>query len=164
MAWSEGDDGGNSTRTEGYYPLPFPEEISQTNWITNQALSFIDETPVDQPLYTHISYVQPHPQFHPPERFLERVNDDLIPDPVGYGTDHWNRPDKLPNWRYYSKLYFADFIHIDEQIGRTSSDWKRPAEWRTAILSSYPITAKCSRTTIGVASLPIIMMPLSAFR
>ena len=114
MAWSEGDDGGNSTRTEGYYPLPFPEEISQTNWITNQALSFIDETPVDQPLYTHISYVQPHPQFHPPERFLERVNDDLIPDPVGYGTDHWNRPDKLPNWRYYRKLYFADFIHIDD--------------------------------------------------
>ena len=118
MAWAKGDDGGNKTRTEGYYPLPFPEEISQTNWITEHALNFIDETPVDQPLYTHISYVQPHPPFHPPERFLEMVNEDLIPDPVGYGTDHWNGPDRIPNWRYYRKLYFADFIHLDEQIGR----------------------------------------------
>ena len=48
MAWSEDDDGGNETRTEGYYPLPFPEEISQTNWITDRALDFIDETPADQ--------------------------------------------------------------------------------------------------------------------
>ena len=118
MAWAKGDDGGNKTRTEGYYPLPFPEEISQTNWITEHALNFIDETPDDQPLYTHISYVQPHPPFHPPARFLEMVNEDLIPDPVGYGTDHWNGPDKIPNWRYYRKLYFADFIHLDEQIGR----------------------------------------------
>jgi hypothetical protein len=31
MAWSEGDDGGNKTLTEGYYPLPFPEELSRTN-------------------------------------------------------------------------------------------------------------------------------------
>jgi len=117
MAWSEGDDGGLKTRTEGYYPLPSPEEISQTNWIAARALDFLDETPADQPLYTHISYVQPHPPFHPPERFLEMVNEDLIPDPIGYGTDHWNGLDMVPNWRYYRKLYFADFMHIDEQIG-----------------------------------------------
>ena len=118
MVWSKEDDGGNKTLTEGYYPLPFPEEISQTNWITDRALDFINETSMDQPLYTHISYVQPHPPFHPPERFLEMVNEDLIPDPAGYGTNHWNELDRLPNWRYYRKLYFADFIHIDEQIGR----------------------------------------------
>ena len=29
------------------------------------------------------------------------------------------RRDWIPNWRYYRELYFADFIHIDEQIGRT---------------------------------------------
>ena len=46
------------------------------------------------------------------------MNEDLIPDPVGYVTNHWNGPDRIPNWRTYRKLYFADFIHIDEQVGR----------------------------------------------
>lgn len=96
------------------YPLPFPEELSQTNWITDHALEFISSTPEDQALHAHISYVQPHPPFHTPERFLSRVNVDLIPDPIGLAEGL--RVAK--NWKEARKFYFADFIHIDEQIGR----------------------------------------------
>ena len=30
-----------------------------------------------------------------------------IPCPIGYGTEHWNGPDRIPNWHYYRKLYFV---------------------------------------------------------
>lgn len=96
------------------YPLPFPEEISQTNWITDHALEFIKAAPVDEPVYTHISYVQPHPPFHTPERFLEKVNVDRIPDPIGLKEGK-----KIAaGWKEARRFYFADFMHIDEQIGR----------------------------------------------
>ncbi len=116
--WPEGTDAGNKTLTEGFFPLPFPEELSQTNWITDKALEFIDSTSSSQPLYTHISYVQPHPPFCPPKRFLEYVNEDKIPLPLGLGSDFSEDEIYIKNWLYYRKLYFADFVHIDEQIGR----------------------------------------------
>jgi len=97
-----------------YYPLPIPEELSQTNWITDRALEFMDETPSDRPIYTHISYVQPHPPFIPPPRFLDRVNAERIPEPVGLN----NGVKIAPDWREFRRHYFADFMHIDEQIGR----------------------------------------------
>ena len=118
MSWPDQADGGLHSRTEGFYPLPFPEEISQTNWITDRALDFIDDTPAGQPLYAHISYVQPHSPFHPPARFVAQVNAELIPDPAGYHTEHWPTPEQVPQWRYMRKLYFADLMHIDEQLGR----------------------------------------------
>jgi len=96
------------------YPLPFPEELSQTNWITDRALDFIREAPEGRSLYTHISYVQPHPAFTTPERFLDKVNVGRIPEPVGMDKGI----DIAPGWREARKFYFADFMHIDEQIGR----------------------------------------------
>lgn len=114
MRLPEGAHGGWGARGFSYFPLPFPEELSQTNWITDHALGFIRETPAQQPLYTHISYVQPHPPFHTPARFLERVKTALIPEPVGGGESCR----VVPDWREMRKYYFADFMHIDEQIGR----------------------------------------------
>ncbi len=97
-----------------YYPLPIPEALSQTNWITDHALDFIKTTPEDSPLHAHISYVQPHPPFLTPERFLEKVDVDRIPEPIGLGKGI----EIAPDWREFRQFYFADFIHIDEQIGR----------------------------------------------
>ncbi len=96
------------------YPLPFPEELSQTNWITDHALDFIEAAPEDQPVYAHISYVQPHPPFHTPARFLDLVNVDRIPEPVGLDKGL----NVASGWREARTFYFADFMHIDEQIGR----------------------------------------------
>lgn len=62
--------------TAGCYTLPFPEEVSQTNWITGHALSFMMETPDDQPLFAHISYVQPHGPFCPPGEYMQYVDVD----------------------------------------------------------------------------------------
>jgi arylsulfatase A-like enzyme len=113
--------------THEEYPLPFPEHVSQTNWITEQALTFLQETPPDQPLYAHISYVQPHNPFCPPAEYVRCVNVDAIPEPL---PAEWledphapayfraRKPRPSGNWRFARQLYFADIVHLDRQLGR----------------------------------------------
>ena len=57
----------------GAYELPFPEEISQTNWTTERAVDFIRATDRDQSLFAQVSYVQPHDPYSPPPGYLDRV-------------------------------------------------------------------------------------------
>jgi arylsulfatase A-like enzyme len=107
--------------------LPFPEDLSQTNWITQRAIDFIHETPTDIPIHAHISYVQPHSPFTPPARFRKRVTAENIPDPA---APEW-RDDSVgqraleitpgaadEDWRERRAWYFADLIHLDEQLGK----------------------------------------------
>lgn len=111
----------------GAYTLPFPEKVSQTNWITKHALGFLRETPIDQPLYAHISYVQPHGPKCPPGEYLQYVAADKIPEPVpaewvedphapGYFSGR--KPVMPMDWRYPRHLYFADIVHLDRQLGK----------------------------------------------
>lgn len=132
-------------------PLAFPEEISQSHWITSRSLDFIKET--DGPICAHISYVAPHPPFCPPSEVMDTVNPDNIPEPV---PAEWLHSDDAPE--YYKRIarflnnetdekpvwmdtvlrrgkegglanananfgdnrhrYFADIVHLDQQLGR----------------------------------------------
>jgi arylsulfatase A-like enzyme len=108
------------------YTLPFPKEISQTEWITRHALAFIRETDPTQPLYAHISYVQPHSPFHPPGETMQYVDASRIPPPVpAEWVDDPHAPgyfaDKEPveiDWAYARHCYFADLVHLDAQLGK----------------------------------------------
>ena len=109
------------------YPLPLPQELSQTEWITTQAERFITDNK-DQSFFAHISYVQPHGPFTPPTSYIDRVNTEDLPLPLApswrehasspqhfhYDTKR-NKPDAVHRQR---QLYFADLIHLDEQVGR----------------------------------------------
>lgn len=107
------------------YVLPLPEEVSQTAWITQQALRWLAEA--DGPLLAHISYVQPHSPFTPPEGYLSRVDAQRLAAPI---EATWkNDPDgprilreKARNagneWRFHRQLYMADLTHLDEQLGK----------------------------------------------
>lgn len=112
----------------GAYALPFPEEISQTNWITNHAVDFIRSTAATQSLFAHVSYVQPHDPYAPPRRYLNRVFGDDIPEPVPAEwaddpqvplifNDTGGHTTPLPEWRMERAHYFADMCHLDEQLG-----------------------------------------------
>lgn len=115
--------------TGGYYTLPFPEEVSQTAWITRHALDFIAGCPADQPLYAHVSTVQPHSPFCPPEAFMDRVDVDRLtpPAPVEWLDDplHPRCLDRrgegrrsIPDhWRQVRHYYFADLCHLDSKLG-----------------------------------------------
>lgn len=113
--------------TAGSYTLPFPEEVSQTHWITQHALTFLRDAPSDQPLYAHISYVQPHSPFCPPSEYVQYVNADAIPEPLPpewledpHAPAYFKRqtPVTVDNWRYRRQLYFADLVHLDHQLGQ----------------------------------------------
>ena len=107
------------------YALPFPQEVSQTNWITACAAEFIREAPADRPLLAHIGYVQPHGPFCPPGEYLDRVNVEAIPQPLA--AEWVDEPDAISDFRGHPDPsqwperrhhYFADLIHLDEQLGR----------------------------------------------
>jgi arylsulfatase A-like enzyme len=109
-----------------FYTLPFPEPVSQTAWITRHALAFIRETDPAQPLYAHISYVQPHSPFHPPGEYMGTVDASRIPAPApAEWVDDPHAPgyfaDKAPldeDWAYARHCYFADIVHLDAQLGK----------------------------------------------
>lgn len=112
--------------TGGAYTLPFPEEASQTAWITEHGIGFIRETSPDLLLLAHISYVQPHGPYCPPAEYMKYVVEDKIPTPA---FPEWledpHAPayfsDKKPvsgDWLYMRHCYFADIAHLDHQLGR----------------------------------------------
>lgn len=112
------------------YTLPYPAEISQTNWITQHAIDFIEHTQMTKPVYAHISYVQVHSPSCPPPEFMKHVDPSLIPPPAGI---EWLNdplgPSCFPvsdgatrtipdDWRVSRHYYLADLAHIDAQLGR----------------------------------------------
>lgn len=107
------------------YSLPFPEEVSQTAWITSHALDFLRDLPAGQSFLAQVSYVQPHGPYCPPAEYLRQVDPDMPPEPVpAEWTEDPHAPDyfknKTPsggNWRHIRRCYFADLLHLDRQLG-----------------------------------------------
>ena len=91
----------------GAYELPFPEELSQTNWITGHAVDFMGTADVGRPLLAHISYVQP----------VEREWRDDALGPVCF--DGLANTDNIEfGWEEAREHYFADLVHLDAQLGK----------------------------------------------
>ena len=112
----------------GAYELPFPGDVSQTNWITEHAVRFIRSANPVQPLFAHVSYVQPHDPYTPPSGYLSRVATSRIPEPVAAEwaddplapplfTDGHGRTDPSSDWKNERHHYFADICHLDDQLG-----------------------------------------------
>lgn len=115
----------------GHYSHPFPEKVSQTNWITENALNYIRETDPDTQIFAQISYVQPHAPYNAPEECFYNVKEKNIPEPitpawpedplhpVGWDEGFYRIRKHIPeNWREIRKCYFADLIHLDRQLGK----------------------------------------------
>ena len=109
----------------GAYALPFPEEVSQTHWITGHALDFLHSVPAGEPLLAQISYVQPHGPYCPPASCLEHVDMDCVPapappewvtDPHAPGYFRGKQPVRA-DWRVRRRCYFADIVDLDRQLG-----------------------------------------------
>jgi arylsulfatase A-like enzyme len=132
--------------TSGTYTLPFPEDVSQTAWITGHALDFIRESDPRQPIYAHISYVQPHSPFCPPASYMDLVDASAIPapvppewveDPHGPRCFHGSegaRTQIPDHWRDYRHYYFADLAHLDHQLGRVIEALRDAGRWENTYL------------------------------
>jgi choline-sulfatase len=112
------------------YELPFPPHVSQAAWITDRATDFLRDESPERDLFLHVSYVEPHNPFAPPEELLARVDTGLIPEPVGAewkddGPGYFRqrfyqdgRAETDIDWRRNRANYFASISFLDEQIGR----------------------------------------------
>ena len=91
------------------YPSPLPPEVQQTTWITDLGLDFIKrhrrEHP-EAPFFCHLSYVDPHDPYDPPEPYACRFDPSDMPDPL---SANWleRAPAAL-----LKKRAFAGFEHI----------------------------------------------------
>ena len=130
--------------TAGYYTLPFPEEVSQTAWITRRAIEFLGKFAPHMPIFAQVSYVQPHSPSCPPEDHMERVDPRYIPAPIppewavegqapdcfagsegavshlhlALGGDVRNEDATPDDWHARRHYYFADLTHLDDQLGK----------------------------------------------
>lgn len=130
-----------SERPHGNYTLPMPEEVSQTGWITSEAIDFIRSADASRPIYAHVSYVQPHSPFCPPADCMELVDVDKIPRPV---EPEWVEDPRQPacfaasegvrrqipaDWRSYRQHYFADVAHLDRKLGQVVEALREAGRW-----------------------------------
>lgn len=125
---------------------PLPEEAHHTRWITDRAISIVDEHDAHQPLLLWVGYVDPHNPFDPPGRFRDMYSPDQV-DPR-----HWREgeregwPPHTRNVFEYSKdwtegdfrtlraLYYGSVSFVDEQIGRLVSTLERKLDMANTIV------------------------------
>jgi len=130
----------------GCYEAPFPAEITQTEWITRNALDYIADADPERPLYTHISYVQPHGPSCPPEGYLGQIDTDLITEPLApewvddllgpacYATSEGVLFDIPSYWRGRRQFFLADMVHLDEQLGQVITGLRDAGRWDNTYL------------------------------
>jgi len=112
----------------GYFFGFRDETATQTAWISGHALDYLQKPPAGAPLYTFVSYVQPHSPFCPPASCLPRVDPAKLPKPIKrtWPADplHPVCFDKKPYrgdeafWMKARHHYFADIAHLDDQLGK----------------------------------------------
>jgi arylsulfatase A-like enzyme len=146
--WEKWSKGGflerNSLERPGFFFAIKDEEKTQTAEITRRGLDFIRQADEKHPLYAFISYVEPHPPYTPPAGYTERIDigslpeaiepawavDRRVPRDLFSGRAHWTpyhhynedyRTNPKEFWLRARQYYFADIVHLDEQVGRILS-------------------------------------------
>lgn len=133
--------------TPSSYTQKFPKELSQTEWITDNAIKYLSEKSPEKPFFAQISYVQPHGPHNTPEEYMQFVDESKIPQPL---NAEWFQSEDSPlyfqnakkvdetNIIHDRKCYFADLIHLDEQLGKVTQCLKDTNQFdESVILHKY---------------------------
>lgn len=112
------------------YTLPFPREISQSGWITSNAIDYLTKSDPAKPIYAHISYVSVHQPSCPPGECMKNVDESMLPPPapVEWVNDPYH-PKCFPetegvhrvipkDWRTVRHYYLADVTSMDQELGK----------------------------------------------
>jgi len=162
-----------------YYTLPFPTNVSQTEWITQHAIEFIRQTDSSQPLYAHISYVQPHSPSSPPSSCMNDVDDSQIPAPVPiewvgdplhprcFPRTEGVHTEIPADWKLLRHYYFADLVSLDHQLARIKAALRETARLENTyiikvsdhgeLLLDHGFTGKGERHYDACVRIPLII-------
>jgi len=140
---------------EGWHQLyvsPLPPELHDTTFLTDRALDFLDrhvEGHADQPFFCHVSYVDPHNPFNPPEPYASMFADADIPEPLPAA---WMEKgiaafDQMLNFVQFRKvcrnprairrmreLFHGTLMLIDRQIGRIAEFLQARGLWEDTVV------------------------------
>lgn len=111
---------------------PLPEELIPEQWMTREALSFMDDQEAnrpDKPFFLHLSYFPPHHPYMPIKKYADIYLDrmDEIELPPNYDHERLQRwcrespmrPDSLTEQdvKYFRALYFGFVSQLDAALG-----------------------------------------------
>lgn len=133
---------------EAFYPSRIAEEHSDTAYLTNEAIRFIQET-MDRPWMLHLSYWKPHLPFCVSEPYHSLYHRDMVPIPdlIEYELDkkppmqklfreerrgHFLENEQL--LRQIRAVYYGMITQIDDHLGRLFQELKQSGLWENTLI------------------------------
>lgn len=132
----------------GAYTLP--EELHPTRWTGDQAVRFIENYDLEEPLFLKVSFARPHSPYDPPERFLDMYENVTLPAPVigdwaqpfsdNYSHDPKHQADAAfgdfgSEYAQKSRKYYAaNVTFLDEEIGRIITALKKQGLYDNSVI------------------------------
>ncbi len=139
----------HASHLNGYYENKgavigqFPEEHQVDRWVASRTCEYIDNYKSDKPFAVMVGFPGPHCPYDPPQKYLDEIDEDLLPDTIP-GTkdsdkfrDYFIMANKLP-WngvdytdfeeshkKKLKKHYCALINQIDFEFGRIIESLKR---------------------------------------
>lgn len=133
-------------------PSPLPSEVHDTTYITSLGLDFMQrhvETHPETPFMCHISYVDPHDPYDPPQDYANLFDPADMPEPLPaeWIEDNieflriaqvnnqfdtvYNKPETMARLRAY---FHASLKYMDDQIHRVVEWLTQSGQWENTIL------------------------------
>jgi arylsulfatase A-like enzyme len=138
-------------------PAPYAAEDSETAFLTDAFLSWLDRWRDDAPWFAHLSYIKPHPPLVAPAPYHARYHPDEVPPPVRAPTlaeeaaahpwlaaklalppdDSWyGKPASLDEaqTRQARAVYYGLIAEVDEHIGRIVAALRARGELENTVI------------------------------
>lgn len=124
---------GATDHAPSWAPSRFPAECSETAFLTEAVIDWIDCRPDDTPWFAHVSYIRPHPPYRAPEGYHDRYHPDdgppfrrladraaeLAVHPLAaMGAHLAGCPVDEAEARQLRATYWGNMAEVDFQLGR----------------------------------------------
>lgn len=127
----------------GVYKLD--ERLHPTHWTGDEAVRFINNYTLEQPLFLKISFARPHSPYDPPQRYLDHYKDVSVPAPwVGDWCEGFADRPMTPDAPFGNfgaahaldsrRHYYASVSFVDDQIGRIIETLKQKGLYDNALI------------------------------
>ncbi len=114
-------------------PSIFPAEHTETAFMTERVIEWLDQRTTDEPWFAHVSYIRPHPPYRAPEGYhdlydpddgpaFKRLDDrgaELAMHPIHAAGAHITEaPVDEREMRQLRATYWGNMTEVDDQLGR----------------------------------------------
>lgn len=158
----------------------------ETAWCSHYALEWI-KGGLQAPWFITVNTYAPHPPFHPPPEFLERMNPAAMPLPLWRDSDMANqarlakvdfqskpKDPKTYESRFMKAAYYAQVEFVDSELGRLLDALEASGQRDNTIvifmsdhgetMGDHGLTHKGCRFNEGLAHIPLIVSWPARFR